>query len=143
MAKDKGEPALAAQLGGVNLFAGLPKKTLARIAAMCREQTFAAGEQIVTQGDRSGRFYLITDGHADVTVNGHIINHLGPGHYFGEYSVIDQEPRSATVTATTAVRTQSLASITLRPLLKEEPEVTYRLLLNLCERLRATQTALG
>ena len=37
----------------------------------------------------------------------------------------------------------SLASITLRPLLKEEPEITYRLLLNACERLRAMQNTFG
>jgi CRP-like cAMP-binding protein len=43
------------------------------------------------------------------------------------------------VVATTAVFAYSLASITLRPLLKEQPEITYRLLLNVCERLRATQ----
>ena len=47
------------------------------------------------------------------------------------------------MTATNDVLAYSLASITLRPLLKEEPEITYRLLLNACERLRAMQSTLG
>ena len=50
---------------------------------------------------------------------------------------------TASVTATNDVLAYSLASITLRPLLKEEPEITYRLLLNACERLRAMQSTLG
>ena len=76
-------------------------------------------------------------------VNGHVVNMLGPGQHFGEYAVIDREPRTASVTATNDVLAYSLASITLRPLLKEEPEITYRLLLNACERLRAMQSTLG
>ena len=135
--------ALIEALSAVELFSGIPKKKLQLIAEMCRPHTFAAGEDIVTQGDSSGRFYLIIDGGAEVRVNGRTVNILGPGQYFGEYAVIDQEPRSASVVATTAVRAHSLASITLRPLLREEPEITYRLLLNACQRLRATQNNIG
>ena len=140
---DSGTAALIEALGAVGLFSGLPKKKLQLIAEMCREHTFSPGEDIVTQGDRSGRFYLILTGGAEVRVNGHAVNILGPGQYFGEYAVIDQEPRSASVVATTSVRAYSLASITLRPLLKEEPEICYRLLLNACQRLRATQNNIG
>ncbi len=123
----------------VSLFAGLSKKTMQLIATMCHSHTFEPGEEIVTQGDGSGRFYMIISGNAEVRVNGHVVNMLGAGQHFGEYAVIDREPRTASVVATTEVRAFSLASITLRPLLKEQPEITYRLLLNACERLRATQ----
>lgn len=130
-------------MGRVALFSGLPKKTMQQIANMCHRHTFVAGDEIVTQGDRSGRFYMIVSGNAEVHVNGHVVNMLGPGQHFGEYAVIDREPRTASVTATNDVLAYSLASITLRPLLKEEPEITYRLLLNACERLRAMQSTLG
>lgn len=123
----------------VSLFAGLPKKTMLQIANMCHQHTFDPGDEIVTQGDRSGRFYMIDSGNAEVRVNGHVVNTLAAGQHFGEYAVIDREPRSASVVATTEVHAFSLASITLRPLLKEQPEITYRLLLNACERLRAAQ----
>jgi CRP-like cAMP-binding protein len=135
--------ALPELLGKVGLFAGLPKRKLQQIADMCREHTFAPGESIVTEGDLTGRFYLIVEGGATVQVRGHEVATLGPGQYFGEFAVLDQAPRSATVMATTPVRAYSLASITLRPLLKEEPEITYRLLLNACERLRALERSLG
>lgn len=130
-------------LDRVSLFAGLPKKTIQQIATMCHQHTFDPGDEIVTQGDSSGRFYMIINGNAEVRVNGHVVNMLGAGQHFGEYAVIDREPRSASVVATTEVLAFSLASITLRPLLKEQPEITYRLLLNACERLRAAQTSIA
>ena len=130
-------------LGRVPLFAGLSKKTIQQIASMCHQHTFDSGEQIVTQGDTSGRFYMIINGSAEVRVNGHLVNMLGAGQHFGEYAVIDREPRRASVIATTEVRAFSLASMTLRPLLKEQPEITYRLLLNACGHLRATQTSIA
>jgi CRP-like cAMP-binding protein len=135
--------ALAELLGTVGLFAGLPKRKLSQVADMCREHRFQTGEAIVSEGDQTGRFYLIVEGGADVQVRGHVVATLGPGQYFGEFAVLDQAPRSATVTATTPVRAYSLASITLRPLLKEEPEITYRLLLNACQRLRALEGSLS
>lgn len=130
-------------LARVELFAGVSKKTMQQIACMCQRHEFAAGEEIVTQGDRSGRFYMIISGNAEVRVDGHAVNTLGPNQHFGEYAVIDREPRTASVVATTAVFAYSLASMTLRPVLKEQPEITYRLLLNVCERLRATQNTFG
>jgi CRP-like cAMP-binding protein len=134
-----GTAALVEILATVPLFAGVPKRKLQVLAEMCREHRFLAGDAIVTEGDTSGRFYTILAGGAEVHVNGHTVKHLGPGEYFGEYAVLDQAPRSATVVATTPVHAYSLASITLRPFLKEEPDVTYRLLINACQRLRALE----
>jgi CRP-like cAMP-binding protein len=137
MNRRTGTTPLAQMLGTVGLFSGLSKRTLNLIASMCHDHTFEPGDEIVTEGDASGRFYVIAEGGAEVRRNGHVVNTLGPGQYFGEYAVLDRAPRSATVVATTPVRAYSLASITLRPLLKEEPDLTYRLLLNACERIRA------
>jgi CRP/FNR family transcriptional regulator, cyclic AMP receptor protein len=134
---------VVAALGQVGLFQGLPRKTLQFLADMSREHTFAAGDEIVVQGERSGRFYLIMDGGAEVQVNGVTINVLGPGQHFGEYAVIDEEPRTATVRATTPVRAYSLSPTTLRSLLKEDAELTYRLLRNACQRVRTLQTNLA
>jgi len=65
-----------------------------------------------------------------------VVNNLGGGQHFGEYAVIDRESRTASALATTEVRAFSLASIMLRPLLKEQPEITYRMLLDACAPLR-------
>lgn len=130
-------------IAAVPLFAGLPKRKIEQIAEMCREHHFATGEAIVEQGDTSGRFFIVVGGGAEVRVNGHAVRVLGPGQSFGEYAVIDRAPRSASVVAISEVHAYSLAPTTLRPLLKEEPELTYRLLLNACERIRALEAAGG
>ena len=141
--RGKADSTVLEALSKVALFSGLPKKTMQQIADMCHQHTFGPGDEIVKQGDTSGRFYIIVSGGADVMANGHTVNRVGPGQYFGEYAVIDRQPRSATVVASTEVTAYSLASITLRPLLKEQPELTYRLLLNACERIRALERSLA
>lgn len=134
---------LADVIAGVPLFAGLPKRKVQQIADMCREHRFDAGDVIVQEGDTSGRFFIVVQGGAEVRVHGHAVRTLGPGQSFGEYAVLDRAPRSATVVAVTEVQAFSLAPTTLRPLLKEEPDITYRLLLNACERIRALEAAGG
>lgn len=129
-------------LASVPLFAGIPKRKLQILANMCHEHQYQPGDEIIREGDTSGRLYVIESGHAEVVVRGHVVNRLGPGQHFGEYAVLDRAPRSATVVATTHVHAFSLASITLRPLLKEEAEITYRLLLNAVDHLRALDRSL-
>ena len=84
-------------------------------------------------------FHLIKSGTASVSVNGAERPDLGPGHYFGEISLIDGKPRSATVTAKTDLTTISLVSWAFKPILDEEPEVAKGLLTVMCARLRAVE----
>ena len=67
---------------------------------------------------------------------------FGPGNYFGEMAMIDRQPRSATVTADEDLATLSLASISVRPLLREHPDIALKMLEKLCARLRATDAKL-
>lgn len=67
---------------------------------------------------------------------------LGAGDSFGELAVIDKGPRSASVVATSDVTAQSIASITLRPMLKEHPELADKLLLQVCAMVRRAETRL-
>jgi CRP-like cAMP-binding protein len=129
-------------LGGVDLFQGLSKKELRAIAAMAKEMQFDEGQRVVTEGEEGGRFHLILDGKAKVTVGGRTKNALGPGDYFGEISLIDGGPRSATVTAETPLRTLALAEWNFRPLLKEMPTIAPKLLVEMCRRLRASDRQL-
>ena len=67
---------------------------------------------------------------------------FGPGSYFGELAMIDRQPRSATVTAAEELHTLSLASISIRPVLREHPEISFKMLEKLAARLRATDAKL-
>ena len=131
------------RLGRVDLFEGLPPDTLMKIVMLGREQAFRAGAVIVKQGDTGGGLFVIFEGEAVVTIGGNERARLGPGDYFGEISLLDDEPRSATVTATGPVTAFSLAAFTFRPLLEEHFEVAERVILRLCQRLRAAEQAIA
>ncbi len=73
-------------------------------------------------------------------VGGHARANLGPGDYFGEISLIDGKPRSASVAAETELRTIFLARWNFAVLLDDEPEVTKNLLLAVCARLRLAES---
>jgi CRP/FNR family cyclic AMP-dependent transcriptional regulator len=136
-AKDAAVEALA----NIDLFKGLSRRDLAQVAAMTKELDFAAGQAITEEGDRGGRFYVLLDGKADVIVGDDVVNKLESGDSFGEVSLIDGQPRSATVVARTLVRTLSLSSWNFRPLLREHPSIGEAILLEMCRRLRAVQAS--
>jgi CRP-like cAMP-binding protein len=129
-------------LAGVDLFQGLSKKELRAIADMAKEMHFGPGQRVVGEGEQGGRFHLILEGKAKVTVGGRTRNVLGPGDYFGEVSLIDGGPRSATVTAETPLRTLALAEWNFRPLLKEVPSIAPKILVEMCSRLRSNEKQL-
>ena len=64
---------------------------------------------------------------------------LGPGDYFGEISLIDRGPRSATVEADTDVRTFAIASWDFMPLAMESPTMSKKMLLEMCRRIRSLE----
>ncbi|CUS05556.1 putative transcriptional regulator, Crp/Fnr family [Candidatus Promineifilum breve] len=65
---------------------------------------FAAGAAVFSLGDAGDLMYVIQSGEVEVSVNGRVIDTLGPGGVFGEMALIDHAPRTATVTAKTDCR---------------------------------------
>jgi CRP-like cAMP-binding protein len=74
---------------------------LERLAIEAVEVRVAAGSRVVTEGEPGETFYVIARGTAAVTREGLPIRELGPGSWFGELALLDDSPRSATVTAQT------------------------------------------
>lgn len=131
----KADPRVQA-LGNVDLFSELSPKELKSILATTREVKVDAGQAVTTQGEKGGRFFLILEGEVDVVIDGDTVNHMGPGAYFGEMSLLDGEPRSATVVGTTPLVVLSLASFNFKPLLREYPSIAEKLLATLSRRVR-------
>lgn len=126
-------------LGRVGLFQGLSHKELKVIAGAAKEMEFSPGEVVAAEGEEGSRFFVIIEGTASVDVSGKAQPGLGPGDYFGEISLIDGKPRAATVVAQSRLRTLSLVSWNFAPLLEEHPSITHKLLLAMCDRLRAAE----
>jgi CRP-like cAMP-binding protein len=133
------DPEIVQALSATDLFAGASERALNAIAAQARVVNHAEGKDITEEGGGAAGFHLIRSGNVSVTVGGNTRPDLGPGDYFGEISMIDGKPRSATVHATSPVTTISLASWAFHPILDEHPEVTKELLKVMCARLRAAE----
>src|SRR4249920_778076 len=101
---------LADRIGNVPLFSGFSKKELQRVAAIAKQVQFPQGKVIAKQGESGVGFHMILDGEASVSVEDKYHAALKAGDYFGEMSLLDGGPRSATVAATTDLSTVSLTS---------------------------------
>ena len=110
-------------LRSVPLFEGLSKRELRTILRAAREMEFPPGRTIVQEGLRGADFYLIINGRAAV-------------------SVIDGQPRSATVTAETRVFAFRLDRSGFFAVLERNPEIAVKVLVEVCGRLRSAQPSL-
>jgi CRP-like cAMP-binding protein len=126
----------------------LPIHALARLAEQGRRRNFAPGAQLMRQGQVSESLHIILTGHVRVTrshpqILGPVqLAELGPGDIVGEMGVLDQEPRSATVTAQNSVETLELDGPTLAQTIVDHPEAGATLLRMLSRRLRSTDELL-
>jgi CRP/FNR family transcriptional regulator, cyclic AMP receptor protein len=133
------DPVIVEALRATDLFGGLDRRSLNRVAETAASVHHEAGKTLTQQGNDGIAFHLILEGTASVSVDGRPGHELGKGDYFGDISMIDGEPRSATVTVTTPMTTAALTAWQFRPLLDEEPALTKALLLVMCHRLRAAE----
>ena len=105
------------------IFNGLSTGQLRSILRSAVPIEFAPGETIVREGDDGDAFYLVKEGTAKVLARGVDKGMLGPRSYFGEISVIDGGPRTATVVAYTKVTALKLTSQALRRTLQRYPSI--------------------
>jgi CRP-like cAMP-binding protein len=124
---------------GVPLFSELDDKTVERLARDFIERHFDEGVTIAAEGVDGLNFFIVASGEASVTVQGKAVGTLGPGSSFGEVALVDKSARSATVTATTPMVAYALPIWSFRPFVEQRPELAWKLLETLAERLRAAQ----
>jgi len=129
-------------LGRTPLFQSLTKSQLTTVLETSKEVDHPEGSTVVAEDDLGVGFHLIVDGTAIVSQHGRRVRRLGPGDSFGDIALIDGRPRTATVRAETPLRTVSMTVWDFKPLLTEHPQISYRLLLDLCRRLREAEKKL-
>lgn len=130
----------ADQLANVPLFSSLSKKDLQRVAKASDEVTIEAGRTLVEQGRTGHEFFLILDGTAAVRRNNRKVTDLGPGQYFGELSILDRGPRSASVVASTEMKVLVLGQREFVGVLDSIPGMAYKILTVMAQRLRDADT---
>lgn len=126
------------RLRSVPLFAKLSDKQIRRIAQAGKRVELPVG-RVVTREAQSGEgFHVILDGRVSIDVHGEDRGTLGPGQFFGEMSLIDGQPRSATITVVEPTTTFSITSWEFHPLLNDA-DFAKGLLTELAARIRASE----
>ena len=132
-------------LAKVPLFHGLSTRQLKGIAQTTARRTYAAGEEIVRQGDAGIGLYVILSGeakavHARPDGEEVVVNTFGITDFFGELAMLSEEPRTASVIAETETECMVLTRWEFLGKLKGDPEMAVLILQELAKRF---QKALG
>jgi CRP-like cAMP-binding protein len=131
------------QLEKVPLLAECSRRQLRAVARISEVREVQQGAVITKAGAPGDEFFLIIDGRARVEVSARKRAKLGPGDFFGEMSLLDGEPRSATIVAETAMRLLVIPRREFSRLLAEVPDLMRSLLAVLSRRLRQAEQALN
>lgn len=130
---------LAGTLANVPLFSELSHRTIERLAEHAKPRTYAAGERIVTEDAPASAFYVILKGKVKVE-RGHDsplqwIGELGPGDFFGELALLEEHPRTATVTAVDETDCVLFVAWEFTAMLKEYPQMALPILMEILARV--------
>ena len=120
----------------VPLFSGFDENELRRVADLSRIVEAPQGTVVTQIGEPGDSFFVIIDGTVEVRTPVGAASQLHPGDFFGEMSLLDGEPRSATIVATTDLRLLIVDRIHFWRLLEETPDLIRRILTILSRRVR-------
>ncbi len=123
-------------LSGCSLFMGLPPEGLAVLGRRATEVEFPAGHVIARQGEIGTGLFIIVSGAVKVVRSGEQLARLGGGDFFGELSVLDRMPRTASVITEEPTRCLALASWDFDAAVAESPSIALAILRGLALRLR-------
>jgi CRP/FNR family cyclic AMP-dependent transcriptional regulator len=127
-------------LNVIPLFSNLEPAQLASIGAHAALRVYEKGELIVKQGEVADSFYILAAGQVKVFISKDgkevIVGTLVAGEFFGEVSLFDQEPRSASVEALERCYVQQLSYKSLQKVLDRSPHIAKKMMQGMTQRLR-------
>lgn len=138
MARKKGKVDV---LKDVWLFSACTNKELGRIASLVDEAEVPEGAVLTKEGAAGHEFFAVADGKATAKLKNKKLASYGPGDFFGEMSLLDQGPRSATITADTPMTLYVLDARSFSTLIDRHPAVARKILRGLAQRLRKAEKA--
>lgn len=137
-------------LNAVPLFHNLSDGQLASIGAHLAMRVFEKGEYVLREGDAADSLYVIVTGQVKVFSVDHedpsrevILKTLGPGEFFGELPLFDQEPRSASVATLERCHLQILSYRSFQRAISTSPDIAQKVMATMARRLRAADRKIG
>jgi CRP/FNR family cyclic AMP-dependent transcriptional regulator len=129
-----------AALARAPLFAALPKRHLRQLARVSGVMHRDEGSTVVNEGAAGSVFFVILDGQVKVVRKGRTIARLKAGDFFGEMSLLDDQPRLANVITEEQSRFLTLSAKEFRAALDREPALARRILKVIAARLRELES---
>ncbi len=136
-----GSSDVSSMLGSVPFFGSLDEKSKRALITQGKELSYKPGDAIVNEGTMGVGFFLIVDGKAEVKKGAKVLATLSKGQFFGEMSLIDEQPRSADVVAVQPTKCWAITSWAFSALVKAHPEIALPMLKETVKRLRAAQSS--
>lgn len=125
-------------LKSLSMFADTPDEALAELADLLHEMVVQPGEAIVREGETGDSLYIIVDGKVEVVVNDNrVLNQLGARAVFGELSMLDSSPRTATIRAVEETSLLRLDQTSFYDIMSDYVEVAMGTIQLLTRNLRA------
>lgn len=129
-------------LSRVPIFAGCSPQEIAAIDGVAAEQAFQPGQLIVSQGTAGNALYIVLEGRVELLRDGTSLGAFRSGDFFGEMSLLDAAPRSATVRAIEPTVCLMISSWDFKAMLEQHPPIAIKLLEVLSRRLRVANERL-
>jgi len=135
-------------LVNVPLLSNLDDDELSQLSYLCSIKDYDKGQVIFYEFDKGTCFYIIVSGTVKISIlskdgREHILGTLKETDFFGELALIDGESRSTTIIAMEKVETICIGREDFINLLRNNPDITYKIMLHLCERIRCTDRHTG
>jgi len=130
---------VSSALGSVPLFSEFSKRQLRMIAESGREYKYKPGYRLVEKGTTGDRFYLVLDGKVEIRKGDRVLAALSKGQFFGELSLIDEQPWAADVVAVQTTHCLTLSKRVFSILTTRHPELDRLILREVVKRLRSAE----
>jgi CRP-like cAMP-binding protein len=130
-------------LRSVPLFSSCTDRQLKQVATLGTPIPMGAGREITVAGAPGVEWFVVLSGRASCRVEGREVATFRPGDFFGELSLIDKGPRSASVIAETPMRLLNFDQREFERLLDVAPSVTRKMLTTMTNRLRAADAVIA
>ncbi len=129
------------RLARVPLFSKLQKPELQFLASKVDEVSLSPGKTLITEGESTMAFFILTSGNVKVNRKGEPVARLGPGDFFGEIGMLDRSPATATVITDGPVEAMLLSHSQFRDAIKGNEHLAMQVIAAMAERLRANSLA--
>lgn len=126
----------------VEIFQDIPEHLLENLCANLHIDHFPAGSPVIRKGAEGNSMFIITEGKVNIHDEDHIVATMQAGNFFGEFSLLDEAPRSMSVTTTTDSKLIKISRELFYSLIQSQPELAKKIVSTLTNRLRKQNEAI-